>query len=348
MTRVRLKGVNRVDRRLADGTRRTYYYLGHGKGAVRLPGKPGSPEFMKAYNEAATAKIQAKPGTLLAVLNAFQSSAEFTGLAERTRQDYIAKIQLIEARFGDFPVKYLNHPRSRGRFLAWRDELATTSRRQADYTFVVFARILAWAHGRRITNGHPLERIGRLHRGSRSDSIWTGPDIERLLAFAGPEMTLAFMLGLHTGQRQGDLLRLPWSAYDGSEIRLKQSKTGVRVVVPIGDELRALLDDAPRISPVILVNSKGRPWTPNGFKASWRKLLAKAGIAGLTFNDLRGTYVTRLALQGSTAAQISRATGHSLSQASTILDRHYVSRKAVLENVRSPDFSKRASKRPKS
>jgi hypothetical protein len=25
-----------------------------------------------------------------------------------------------------------------------------------------------------------------------------------------------------TGQRQGDLLRLPWSAYDGKEIRLRQ------------------------------------------------------------------------------------------------------------------------------
>ena len=42
------------------------------------------------------------------------------------------------------------------------------------------------------------------------------------------------MLALWTGQRQGDLLRLPWSAYDGNHIRLRQSKTGRRIVMPAG------------------------------------------------------------------------------------------------------------------
>ena len=35
-------------------------------------------------------------------------------------------------------------------------------------------------------------------------------------------------------QKQGDLLRLPWSAYDGTHIRLRQAKTGRRVVIPAG------------------------------------------------------------------------------------------------------------------
>jgi integrase len=39
-------------------------------------------------------------------------------------------------------------------------------------------------------------------------------------------MDLPLLLALWTGQRQGDLLRLPWSAYDGEHIRLRQSKTG--------------------------------------------------------------------------------------------------------------------------
>jgi hypothetical protein len=37
---------------------------------------------------------------------------------------------------------------------------------------------------------------------------------------------LPLLLALWTGQRQGDLLRLPWSAYDGEHVRLRQSKTG--------------------------------------------------------------------------------------------------------------------------
>lgn len=49
------------------------------------------------------------------------------------------------------------------------------------------------------------------------------------------------MLTLWTGQHEGDLIRLPWSAYDGTHIRLRQVKTGERVTVPVGEPLRDLL-----------------------------------------------------------------------------------------------------------
>ena len=133
-------------------------------------------------------------------------------------------------------------------------------------------------------------------------------------------------MALWTGQRQGDLLRLPWSAYDGESIRLKQSKTGERVPVPAGAPLKAILDAMPRRSPIILVNSEGRPWTPDGFRAWFFKARDAAGLKGLTFNDLRGTAVTRLALVGCTEAKIASITGHSLSDVSSILDAHYLHR----------------------
>ena len=151
-----------------------------------------------------------------------------------------------------------------------------------------------------------------------------------LEAKAGPEMRLAFALALNTGQRQGDLLLLPWSAYDGTRIRLTQSKTGVRVSIPVTESLKALLDTTPRRSPTLLTNREGRPWTPAGFSSSWRKLLKRAGITGLTFNDLRGTAATRLALAGCDHAQISAITGHTMGQVGAILDRHYLSRTALL------------------
>jgi integrase len=51
---------------------------------------------------------------------------------------------------------------------------------------------------------------------------------------APTHLRLPLMLALWTGQRQGDLLRLPWSSYDGKTIRLRQSKTGRGVVIPVG------------------------------------------------------------------------------------------------------------------
>lgn len=143
-------------------------------------------------------------------------------------------------------------------------------------------------------------------------------------------MRAAFLLALHTGQRQGDLLRLPWSAYDGERIRLKQSKTGARVSIPVTETLRAVLDTAPRRSPLVLTNTRGVPWTAAGFSASWRKLRARAGIEGLTFNDLRGTAVTRLARAGCDHAEIAAITGHSMGDVGRVLDHHYISRNALL------------------
>jgi hypothetical protein len=57
---------------------------------------------------------------------------------------------------------------------------------------------------------------------------------------------------LYTGQRQGDLLRLPWSAYAGDKLRLKRSKTGVCVAIPVLPELAAVLAKVPRRGPIML------------------------------------------------------------------------------------------------
>ena len=122
------------------------------------------------------------------------------------------------------------------------------------------------------------------------------------------------MLALWTGQRQGDLLRLPWSAFDGSHIRFQQSKTGRRIVIPAGEPLRVLLNRTERRSPLILTNKRGKPWTPDGFRTSWGKACAKAEIKGLTFHDLRGSAVVQLALADATVPQIATFTGHSLHE----------------------------------
>ncbi|GLO68780.1 hypothetical protein MACH17_02970 [Phaeobacter inhibens] len=140
------------------------------------------------------------------------------------------------------------------------------------------------------------------------------------------------MLAAWTGQRQGDLLALTWSAYDGTHIRLRQSKTKRRVVIPVAAPLKAILDEAAKnkATVTILTTSKGTSWTSHGFGATWRKTLAKAKISGLTFHDLRGTAVTRLAMAGCEVPEIATITGHSLKDVGAILDAHDLSRNARL------------------
>lgn len=326
--RVRLKGINRVTKRLAGGRIVTYWYAW--KGGPALHGAPGSPEFFASYNEAVARKVTPPAGVLLSILQGYQASEDFRGLAERTRSDYVGKIKLIEAKFGDFPLAALTDRRTRGVFMAWRDELAAASRRQADYAWVVLARVLSWALNRGLVAANPCEKGGRLYRGSRAENVWTADDEAAFLASAPAHLHLPLLLALWTGQRQGDLLRLPWSAYDGSRIRLRQSKTGARVVVPVGAPLKAALDATRRRSPIVLVNSDGKPWSANGFRSSWRKACAAAGVVGVTFHDLRGTAVTRLAIAGCTEAEIATITGHALRDVRTILDSHYLHRDPAL------------------
>jgi integrase len=322
--RVRLKGINCITKKRADGSRRTYWYAW--KSGPPLRGEPGSPEFVHSFNEAIASKVKPSSGSLLSVLQGYQSSDQFRSRRDRTRRDYINKLQLIEREFGDFPLSALTDRRTRGVFMAWRDKLALQSRRQADYAWTVLALVLAWGMDRGLITANPCARGGRLYRGNRVDKIWTPDDESAFLSLAPAHLHLPLLLALWTGQRQGDLLRLTWSAYDGARIRLRQSKTGAPVSFKVGAALKAALDAAARVSPVILVSTDNKPWTPDGFRASWRKAQAAVGVAGVTFNDLRGTAVTRLALVGCTEAEIAAITGHTLRNVRSILDANYLHR----------------------
>ena len=112
----------------------------------------------------------------------------------------------------------------------------------------------------------------------------------------------------------------------------------MRVKVPVGAPLKVALDEAAKTkqSPVILLTSESKPWTPDGFRASWGKACKKAGIEDVTFNDLRGTAVTRLALVGCTEAEIAAITGHSIRDVRSILDAHYLHRDQALAETAIP------------
>jgi integrase len=322
--RINAKGLHWTTVTLADGAKKTYWYAW--RGGPPLRGEPGSPEFIADFNSAIATKVAAPEGRLLALTQGFQQSQDFLSLRERTRSDYIKQIAKIEQRFGDAPQKALADPRTRGIFLDWRDELALKSKRQADYAWQVLARVLSWAKDRGKISVNPCERGGRVYHGTRVDFVWSVEDEAAFLGHAPTQFHLPLLLGLWTGQRQGDLLRLTWSAYDGAHLRLRQSKTSARVVIPVATPLKAALDATPRRSPIVLTNKAGRPWTERGFRSSWSTICKQAGIDGLTFNDLRGTAVTRLALVECTEAEIATITGHSLRDVRSILDAHYLHR----------------------
>ncbi|WP_204269179.1 hypothetical protein, partial [Escherichia coli] len=85
--------------------------------------------------------------------------------------------------------------------------------------WTVLARIFSVAKDRGRISVNPCERGGRLYEGGdRLDKIWSEAQLGLMIEKAPERIVDALMLAIWTGQREGDLIRLRWSDYDGTYI----------------------------------------------------------------------------------------------------------------------------------
>jgi integrase len=323
--RVRLKGINTVRRYRKDGSFALYRY--HRATGKLLAGEPGSPEFIESYAAAEKSRRERAQGTISDLIRRFEDSPVFADMAETTRKEYKRKFRVIDRKWGTAPIAAFNAKEFRKDALDWRDEIARRARREADNLMSALARIGSWAFDRGETDRNILDDFPRVYRSNRADKLWLPHHVEAFLRHASPEMKIALMLGMHTGQRQGDLLRLSWAGYDGERITLRQSKTKTVVSIKCTNALRAILDQtaANKKGVVIMTTPSGRAWTKRYFNEHWYETSLAAGIDDLHFHDLRGTAITMLAEAGCTVPEIAAITGHGLRHITHILEK-YLSR----------------------
>lgn len=323
--RIELKGIHRV---ISRG--RVYYYAW--RGGPRLPGTPGSNEFLEAFKQAHASKGKIDTNTVAGLIANYKASVEYTSLTDVSRRDYSSAIKLIEEEFGNMPTAALKDKRCRGIFKDWRAKYSSTPRK-ADRLWSTLKRIFSVSVDSGLIENNPCSGGGRLYTGSRVSAIWSENDIELMRARSSFPIWAALSLAINTAQRQGDLLKMLWSNISDTHITLTQSKTGKPVKIKISKELQKTLGEikehqkkAEHSCTHVLTNSRNMPWTSDGFKTSWGKAVKKAGVNGKTFNDLRGTAITRWAERGATVPQIAALSGHSLKDVETILERHYLSK----------------------
>lgn len=322
MVTVRLKGVAVVK---AKG--REYHYAW--RGGPRLPGEPGSPEYMAAFHAAHAARKAPVQGTLRAIIVAYRASKKYEKLSAHTKRAYAKHLDTIELKWGSMPARALDDPAVRRHFVAWRDEMADTPR-TADMAIGVLKTVLAWALERVMVTSNQAEPISRLHRSERSDAIWTAKDVEAFRKQASKELQWAVELALHTGLRQSDLIRLAWNHEKDGAFEMRTSKRGKKVSVPITTACRSLLERIEKRGPVILTTERGkRPWTADGLRSSFGKACKDAGVSR-TFHDLRRTAATNLIAAGLDNAQVAEIMGWSADDVET-MKRKYVSRSAVVQ-----------------
>lgn len=306
------KGVWFTTKRLADGRTVRYGYFGRGRGAIPL-GREATAEFHANLAEAL--RQEPADGTIAALIHDYRKHPAFMRLRPRTRADYLRHLDVIGDEFGKLSLKVMEHPRMAGNIEKWRDGLAA-SPRQADYAAAVLRLLLAWGVDRGLLERNRAAGLEKIYKADRSEKVWSEDQVAALMAVAAEPIQRALVLALETGASQGDLLRLTWSADQGDIITGRREKTGVAFAVPVSPLLRQTLDAAPRgDSLTILTRANGRPWDVkgNGLRDGWRLACKAAGITGLRFNDLRGTFITRRREMGWTAEEVALCSGHPIA-----------------------------------
>jgi integrase/predicted DNA-binding transcriptional regulator AlpA len=127
----------------------------------------------------------------------------------------------------------------------------------------------------------------------------------------GSTPRLVFALGLYTGQRRSDLVRMKWTDIVDGEVHVVQVKTGKDLWIPIHPALAAALAATPRLGETILLTQYGRAFSDKAIGMRMMDWTKAAGIgAGATMHGLRKTLGKLLAESGATTRELMDILGH--------------------------------------
>lgn len=248
---------------------RWWHYFRFRGQQFKLPGKPGSAEYMAAYARYLAA---AESGTLgrkdLGYLKGsigwgiekfLVSDVGFRKLRPGTQRNYRRWLVTIKAEIGQFQFHDLTPIGVR----AMRDGIKVKSAATTADACVMVASVL-WQFAIEFCQlplGHnPAHGVARVHTEKKSHQPWPDHVVNKALVAGDATLRLALNLLLYTGQREGDVIRMKWDDIRDDEILVVQEKTGTKVWIPLHRDLKALLDQTARNGEYILNSSWGTPF----------------------------------------------------------------------------------------
>ncbi len=337
-----IAGIAWTRKRTATGAWRWYAYAWRGGPciqktiSVKLPRL--TPEAVLAFHRAISERGTMPADTISGLAAAWRASPEWKGFAAETRRMWGRTLDAITNKWGPVPVSIFDDRRIKHKIIAWRDSMAETPRK-ADYHVDVLRSLLSYGRllGRLSLN--MADGIPHLYKGgNRAAIVWEPDDVAAFLAVAEQPVADAFNLARLTGLRRADLVALPWDAIKTHAIVWRTQKSGrVRVVsfplIAPATKLLAELRTRNRNAGVstVLVNSRGRAWTPDGLNSSFNDARSKTECRK-RIHDLRGTAVTEWCLAGMSDAEIAGAFGWSPARVAEIR-RLYVDQARVVVSI---------------
>lgn len=288
---------------------------------VRLP-DPDAPGFAEAYQKLKNRPERPKPqaGTMAALVAEYRASAEFRNIpSANTRQNYNRYLDMLATDHGDKRVMDLNQRD----IYRERDKMANKPGKANNWvarlnTLMKFAIL----RGYRQTN--PAAEIKPLPIGEHEP--WPKEVLEVALGKATTMTRLAIAVGLCTGARIGDAIKLRHDWHDGEMLEFRSSKKLIDVAVPMHPFLVAELAKVPAKAVTLLYDRTGAPFKSTGaLQERIRDLMKSIGRPGYTFHGLRKNAACYLAELGLSDREI----GSILAMTPDTV-RHYTKRSRVL------------------
>lgn len=258
---------------------RFYYYFRRGRLRIRLPGKPGTREFVDSYDLALrqhapevlkTRTYGAGRGALAWVIERYKAKSEaWAQASESTKVIYDRRHHWLAKNYGTEPVAAFD--RETVKMIRDLPEFANKPS-VADSTVERLAALWDFAEeflhidDMRVHKGiNPARNIKKLKSGEAELApLWP---LELCCAFEGykhRDMVTFYFLARYAGQRRSDLVNMQWEHIDekSAEMFVAQIKTGARIWVPMPKRLRDYLRTVPRRGPYIVPSPKnpGEPW----------------------------------------------------------------------------------------
>src|SRR5262249_18053549 len=306
-----------------------------GSPRVRLPGLPGSAEFMRAYQDALGSTPEpigvsrSKPGSVSAAIASYYSSHVFAkGLAPSSQQVRKAVLEAFRRDHGDKPIALL--PK---KFIAaMLDDMSPTAAKN----WLKAVRALV-THCIKIDMLREDPTLGIKLRPTKGEfHTWSEDEISAFEAtFAiGTRERLALALGLYTGQRRGDVIRMGRQHVKDGVLHVRQEKTTAALAIPVHSELAAVPAAGPPTQMTFIQTLKGTPFTGHAFSDWFGKACDAAGLGKqCTFHGLRKAACRRLAEAGCSANEIASISGHAtlgeLTRYTKAADRARMARNAM-------------------
>jgi hypothetical protein len=319
------------------------YFRRAGK-RVRLPGLPGSAEFMAVYQAAldgapapkaeATAPRTA-PGTVHWLVSAYLSSETFKVLAPETRRTRANILENVRTADGD--KRIFHNINGKPVMLLAHHHLQTIINKKSITPFAqrnllnTLRAMFRWAVSEGKLPEDPTVGVTRqrLKNTTEGYRTWTEAEIERFIARhpIGTKPYLALMLALDTGQRRGDVVRmglqhirhdlLPKQRH--GYLCIVQGKTETLVEVPVTDALQAAIDACPSNHLTFLASDerRDRRWDQEGHIVNRSAKPSGVGLAIRTKSNGKSTTKISIGGPGSSAhlqeSQRLTVTNHPIS-----------------------------------